>query len=349
MNKAKTNLLIVDKIYHLKAKAEELKSIKLPNNISDHPIILFKTKMNVEIEKNQLKIIITDKKIVEQNSNALKQIYISKSENAVIINPNRTIEINNGSELPTTPELIEEYKTIKEENMNKFRIQRGEDIAKLKYLLNSETLNKQSFNKITSMLQTSKKSGYWFPTSEIDFKEIISGFQKLYKQVQESKPQPAWIGNKMIETLNLISKQNYPWGNQQTPNIPRSNAKDIMGLSQKEIITMIRDDNSVKTLSNLYKWITNIIKNPNISMIIHQTSKLILKKKTSIINSYEDLRGIAIMPVIVMVFDKLISPYIKDITEPLISKQQFAWRQQSDTNIARLDWAFTAATKGYKK
>ena len=58
----------------------------------------------------------------------------------------------------------------------------------------------------------------------------------------------------------------------------------------------------------------------NTNFLIHNKCRLITKKKKDIIESYKDLRGIAIMPAIIMIIDKIIAPTIKKLADPLLSK-----------------------------
>jgi len=54
--------------------------------------------------------------------------------------------------------------------------------------------------------------------------------------------------------------------------------------------------------------IIQMIKNSeNTKYLIHNTSKIILKKKKTQIEDYKDLRALAKMPAMIMVFDKLIA------------------------------------------
>ena len=66
-----------------------------------------------------------------------------------------------------------------------------------------------------------------------------------------------------------------------TPYPLKSNAKDINGLSQKTIIKMINNKtkNLVETASNFLKLLEKLKISQNSNIIIHTTSRIILKKK----------------------------------------------------------------------
>ena len=60
----------------------------------------------------------------------------------------------------------------------------------------------------------------------------------------------------------------------------------------------------------------------SIQLLIHNISKIILKKKKSEIKSFGDLRPIAIMPAMIMAFDKVVAKIIdKDIKKNLSANQ----------------------------
>ena len=64
-----------------------------------------------------------------------------------------------------------------------------------------------------------------------------------------------------------------------------------------------------------------ITKNNKIgSFLLHRSSKLLLKKKKENINSFRDLRGISILPSILMVLDKISINFKKNQVNQFLSK-----------------------------
>ena len=107
----------------------------------------------------------------------------------------------------------------------------------------------------------------------------------------------------IIEDINTI--------NMIPPFIPRSRAKDTKGFTQRELMKIVRGAN-LKDNAKRFKYILDNLKNNKTSKIlIHNLSKLLLKKKKDNVESINDLRGIAIMPAVIMVLDKITFFYIQ--------------------------------------
>ena len=125
----------------------------------------------------------------------------------------------------------------------------------------------------------------------------------------------------MIETINIL-KQGIYLEKIDPPYIPKNRAKDQYGFSQRKIIKLIKGENMSETINKLQYLLTNIQNSESIHLFIHNTSKIILKKKKTEIKGYEDLRPIAIMPAMIMAFDKVIAKIIdKDIKKELSVNQ----------------------------
>ena len=139
----------------------------------------------------------------------------------------------------------------------------------------------------------------------------------------------------MNETLNIIM-EHIQLDNVEPPHIPKSRAKDQYGFCQRKIIKLIRGENMKDTIIKL-QWLLNETKNSeSIQLLIHNISKIILKKKKSEIKSFGDLRPIAIMPAMIMAFDKVVAKIIdKDIKKNL-SANQHGGRENRGTNTAKI-------------
>ena len=123
------------------------------------------------------------------------------------------------------------------------------------------------------------------------------------------------------------------------PFILKSRAKDINGFSQKEIMKLIKGDTMKETV-NKFKWIiTEIQQKPDAKYLIHNTSKIILKKKKAEIGGYSGLRALAIMPAMIMVFDKLLAKVDSYINSHL-SVNQHGGREQLRTTTAKIQMIY---------
>jgi len=152
----------------------------------------------------------------------------------------------------------------------------------------------------------------------------------------------------MLNTLNILKKHK-DLKVIEPPPIPKSRAKDQYGFSQKKIIKLIRGQNMDETINKL-QWILENTNNcENIDMLFHNISKIILKKKKAEIKEYTDLRPIAIMPSMIMAFDKVVAKIIdKEIKEKL-SINQHGGRHKRSTNTAKVQLIYTMNRKGYTK
>lgn len=129
--------------------------------------------------------------------------------------------------------------------------------------------------------------------------------------------------------------------------IPRSRAKDKKGFTQRELMKIVRGSNLNETAKR-FKYILDKLKhNKTNKIIFHNISKLLLKKKKDIIESMNDLRGIAIMPAIIMVLDKITILYSSPMGNRMLSKYQHGGRTQYSTNTAKMNLIYSAKTKGY--
>jgi len=87
---------------------------------------------------------------------------------------------------------------------------------------------------------------------------------------------------------------------------------------------IIGKENLAETAKAFEKLLLGIQKTPQANLLTHRTSKILLKKKIEITQSWIDLRPIAIMPAIYIVFDKIIMQGLKP------SLKTFNWGQQHE-------------------
>ena len=135
-------------------------------------------------------------------------------------------------------------------------------------------------------------------------------------------------------TINMIS-----------PFIPRSRAKDIKGFTQRELMKIIRGSNLNDTAKRFNYILDKLKHNKTNNIIIHNFSKLLLKKKKDTVESINDLRGIAIMPAIIMLLDKITILYSSPLGNRMLSKYQHGGRTQYSTNTAKMNLIYSAKKK----
>ena len=117
----------------------------------------------------------------------------------------------------------------------------------------------------------------------------------------------------MKNTINLIKS---------IPNIeniqikikePKNKGLDYYCFNQSEIFQIINDDKYIKILKKL-SWIILISELSDTgNYLIHNKSKIILKKKKSNIETFGDVRVIHVMPTFVIIFDKVIGAIILSV------------------------------------
>ena len=99
-----------------------------------------------------------------------------------------------------------------------------------------------------------------------------------------------------------------------------------------------------KTLNEIilkYQWIIKAAAdNKSGAFLVHRTSKLLLKKKKENIQSFCDLRGISIIPAILMILDKISINIIKKQVNQFLNKMQYVGRKGYSTNSAKLEILF---------
>ena len=109
----------------------------------------------------------------------------------------------------------------------------------------------------------------------------------------------------ITQLFNKIATQFNP------QEIPKSQAKDINGFRQRELMKKFIKENLGETAKAFDKLLLGIQKTSQTNLLIHRTSKILLKKKTEITELWKTLRPIAIMSAIYMVFYKIIMQGLK--------------------------------------
>ena len=240
------------------------------------------------------------------------------------------------------------YLEIKKRNEEKFKEEKRRDAKELGMLIRNEQLGEKAYLKMATIMQIKSKNIFYRAEDEQTKEAIINGFKELYKDDNKILEHSEEIVNLMLETLDIIEKK-YNTINIKPPIKPKSKAKDIYGISQRQIIELVGSENLKQTI-NKFKWfISTIIKQQDAKLVIHNTSKIMLKKKKQEIAGYEDLRALSIMPATIMAFDKIIALAIDKENKSKMSPNQHGGREKQGTNTAKIAMYYKMQTKGFNK
>ena len=335
MNNADTKMKRYSKIYHVQNIGEITKTIDIPKKISDHPILIFQREMKIHIINTTEEHTTLDHKTIESNNETLIQIMKNENTQATIKNPIKKIRIKTNKIHINNLEYWDNYEQIEKENIELYKEQKRRNKDELVNLLKSKTLGEDTWIKLTNLLQNKNKYIFYKTKNEKEILEITEGFKGLYKH-DENKPK---IDHKILiklmsENMDYIINQE-KYKEYRAPYIPKSKALDKLGFSQRKIMRQIVKGNLYETAVQFKKLILNINKIEGSQYIIHNISKTILKKKKPEIANYGDLRGLSIMPAIIMVHDKILSQIINEDIDSILDINQFGGRQGLDTTSAK--------------
>ena len=349
LNRMKTGLETTAKVYHIKNMGIQKTKIEVIKKISDHPIIIYEK--NIPFEKSPDKKIINtlDNNKIKINNDELKKALLSKEEYIPkIIDTHTTKQIPTSNLTYDNQDYNEYFDKIKNQNKEKFQtIKRNkkEEIAKL---IQCNTLGHEPYQRLASLMQFGFNKAYWTGETQEKNKQIIEGFKELYghnphKQVDINK-----TCEKINDLLDIIiqdkSTENIP-----PPHTPHSRAKDINGFSQRDLINLIKGNNLNDTAINFKKLLSRAYASKNSKLLIHRTSKFFFKKKNDVIETYKDLRALAILPAVIMVLDKIMNPIVRKKCENYIASSQHGGRENRSVNTEKLEVITGAKQLGYQK
>ena len=215
-------------------------------------------------------------------------------------------------------------------------------------LIRNEQLGEKAYIKMATIMQTKNKNIFWKSEDDQTKQTVIQGFRTLYKDNKIILNKSKENTEIMLNTLELIEK-NYNTTNIEPPYKPKSKAKDIYGISQRKILELIKGENLAETINKFRWFIKTVSPDKDSNLVLHNISKIILKRKKNEINGYEDLRAISIMPANIMVFDKIIATVIDKEIKEQMSNNQHGARQYHGTNTAKISLLYKMKTEGYNK
>ena len=155
----------------------------------------------------------------------------------------------------------------------------------------------------------------------------------------------------MIQDIKFIVGNPQLFGELPTPYFPKSNARDINGLSQKIIMKIINKNskNLIDTANKFLNLLYKIQISQGTNYIIHTTSRIILKKKKHNIEKWSDLRSLSIMQAMIMVHDKILRNIVTTILEPNLNENQFGGRKGHNTTLAKIPLNYKATKNKLNK
>ena len=285
LNKMEINM-DKDGVYQTKNIGNNKKRIQQPKGTSDHYILIYEKILPIEVEKNEKTKIIQDKNIIENNWNNITNFLTQKCREIIIKDPNKKIKINTKGLKNNNINYYENFEELKRNNQEKFKEEQKKHALQLGMILRNDYISATAYDKLASIMQIKSKNIYWNSQDEQMRQDIIEGFRNLYKDDKKINCQTQTIIHKMIETLNII-KQQIQLDQIDPPHIPRSRAKDQYGFGQRKIIKLIRGESMKETINKLQWLLSETQNSENIQLLIHNISKIILKKKNLKLNLLE--------------------------------------------------------------
>ena len=196
-------------------------------------------------------------------------------------------------------------------------------------------------------MQLNYQQTWWKAESNEEKELVINNFKDLYKHSNNKHSNAEQIIGLLIKQLDIIindqNSKNIP-----PPAKPKSRARDKYGFSQQEFINIVKSDDLQQTAIKMKYILEQINSLQSKNIIVHNISKQLLKKKKDTIESANDLRGIAIMPAIIMAVDKITIQYSSPKGNLLLSQYQHGARSKLSTNTAKLNLIYITQQQGFK-
>ena len=228
-----TGLPKIEKVYHIKNTGKLIETKKVPNSLSDHPILIFQIETPIKKKKDTYQITILNKNTIKENiielNKTTNQIYTQNIKDPRMIKNKKIHEISLLNE-----KYIEEFEELKAKEKEKFKQIKIRNIQEISSLLKSQSLGKEPFQRLTHLMQLNNKNIWWKPESETEKEMVIKGFIELYQSNQNIIEQDNInLINLILQSLEVII-QDKNSTNIPPPAIPKSEAKDINGFAKKK-------------------------------------------------------------------------------------------------------------------
>ena len=347
MNKTNTGFAVESNVYHIKNMGKKITKINIPKIISDHPMLIYQMNIPIPYREQYEQIELFDKTILTQNNEEIKKLTQNNNYIPTFKNPIKKIKRKIHSIKFTNENYTENFNELKEKEKEKFKELKKRKAEEINQLLELKQLGSEPYQRLTSLMQIGTKIVWFKPESNTQKDRIIKGFKELYHHERIIKCTKENISAIFLQQLEIITK---------IPNItsikcpkkPKSTARDINGISQRELWEHIQSENLQMAAYKLAQLIQNVTISQTGETLIHRTSKIILKKKKDFIESWKDVRPITIMPALFMVTDKITNAYLKIKLQPLIYNHQHGARTGMSTATAKMNLLYTLQKESFK-
>ena len=349
MNKTNTGFSIDSKVYHIKNMGKRLLNINIPKIISDHPMIIYQMNIPIPFNEQHEIIKIFDKKILSQNNEEIKKIIITQNYNYIPIfkNPIKSIKRKIHSIKFANENYTENFIELKEKEKEKFKEIKQKKAEEIGKLIESKQLGSEPYQRLTTLMQIGTKNIWFKPETESQKEKIINGFKELYQHNRIIICTKEDLTTIFLQQLELITK--FPESKIiKCPKKPKSHARDAYGTNQRELWKHIYSENLETAAYKLAVLIKKISESTTGEIILHRTSKIILKRKKDFVETWKDVRPITIMPAIFMVVDKITNAYLKNKLHPLIYNHQHGARSGMSTATAKMNLLYTLKKENFK-
>ena len=246
------------KIYHYK-NIKITSEIDVNNKISDHSIL--KGEMNITLKRTEVfsNIEINDRKIIELNNITLQEA-LNKQNMKKLLNPHKTIKINNYKNNPKDLDRYNEWDKIKEYNIQQYNTK----YDKINKMIMSGSIDKSTWAKLNKMFINYKNKELY--NGEHMKNEIICFYEELYQsnKTRRELNREDFFG-KIASIIQILLNQNYT--NEKPIWTPKSDSLDHNGFLQKKLEKIIRGDNlheEIVKFKDLLSIIYNIEGNADI-------------------------------------------------------------------------------------
>jgi len=346
-NQMNTGLNKIANVYHVMETGKYVERIEQPRPISDHPMIIYSKGLNIKKKNTNETIYILNKHTIKENHQNLLDYITDKKEKLQLKDPTIAKRINTREINIENINYIDEFNQIKENDKKTFKEIQNSTAKEISDLVKCNSLGKEPYQRLISLMHYKSKIVWWKPENIESFQNILSGAKELYLDKGPTVITKFQLAGIIVRLIDAMIKSN-DINNIQTPEISKSTAKDKYGFNQRDIMNLIKSKTMQETIIK-YRWIIqSVTNNKTGAFLLHRTSKLLLKKKKENVTSYSDLRGISIMPAILMVLDKLTINFIKNTINQFLNKNQHGGHKGYNTNSAKLGILYQSLKNKYQ-
>ena len=242
MNKMNTGYAIDSNVYHIKNMGKRINKINLPKIISDHPMLVYQMNSPIPLKGSYEEITIFDKNKLTLNNEEIKKITQNNNYIPILNNPLKTIKRKIHTIKLTNENYTQNFNELKEKEKERFKELKAKKADEIGKLLEAKQLGTEPYQRLTSLMQIGKKN-IWFKPDTVQQKEkIIQGFKELYQHHTITNCNKETLTNIFLRQIEILI--NIPETSAiKCPKKPKSNERDINGVSQRELWEHISSEN----------------------------------------------------------------------------------------------------------